>query len=105
MNSRLYLTLKRQWFDAILAGTKVEEYRVLSPHWQRLLGPHLGHPPWAEIHFRNGYNPDSPFMRVACRGLRLGHDPDDGTPCFVLELGPVLEVINHRSCRPAVTDV
>ena len=88
----LHLTLKREWFDAIAAGAKTEEYRGQSPHWQRILGPHAdaGVCPWTEIHFRNGYTAKAPFMRVACAGLRAGQH--NGRPCYILSLGPVLEI-------------
>lgn len=34
----LHLTLKKQWFDAILYGDKREEYREIKPYWiDRLL--------------------------------------------------------------------
>ncbi len=87
----LHLTLKRQWFDEIAAGTKREEFRDQSPHWLRILGPHVGKPPWTEIHFRNGYSPSSPFMRVVCTGLRVGKYAS-GIPCYILSLGAVLEI-------------
>ena len=35
--STLKLTLKKKWFDMILSGDKVTEYRELKPYWvQRL---------------------------------------------------------------------
>ncbi|MBB4845021.1 hypothetical protein HNP55_003567 [Paucibacter oligotrophus] len=33
----LTLPLKAEYFDAIKNGTKVEEYRLCSPHWRRRL--------------------------------------------------------------------
>ncbi len=33
----LYLPLKAEYFDAIKAGTKPEEYRLRTPYWQRRL--------------------------------------------------------------------
>ena len=36
----LTLTLKRKWFDLILAGTKTEEYREITDYWaRRFLNP------------------------------------------------------------------
>ncbi len=88
----LHLTLKRQWFDAIAAGTKTEEYRDQSPHWKRILGPKAdaGVCPWTEIHFRNGYRANAPFMRVECHGLRVG--THNGRSCYIFTLGPILEI-------------
>jgi hypothetical protein len=33
----LYLPLKGEYFDAIKAGTKQEEYRLVTPYWRRRL--------------------------------------------------------------------
>jgi ASC-1-like (ASCH) protein len=33
----LHLSLKREYFEAIRAGTKTEEYRLCTPYWQRRL--------------------------------------------------------------------
>ena len=90
----LHLTLKRRWFDEIRAGTKTQEYRERSPHWRRWFAPHVGRPlPWGEIHFRNGYEASSPWMRVKLTGLTEGPDPwQPGETLYILHLGPVLEV-------------
>lgn len=35
----LYLSLKAEYFEAIKAGTKLEEYRLVTPYWsKRLVG-------------------------------------------------------------------
>lgn len=33
----LHLPLKREYFDAIRAGTKPEEFRLCTPHWRKRL--------------------------------------------------------------------
>lgn len=33
----LHLPLKREYFEAIRDGTKVEEYRLCTPYWQKRL--------------------------------------------------------------------
>lgn len=33
----LYLSLKGQYFDQIKSGEKVEEFRLVTPYWQRRL--------------------------------------------------------------------
>lgn len=33
----LHLPLKREYFDAIRARTKLEEYRLCTPHWRKRL--------------------------------------------------------------------
>lgn len=37
MTSTLYLPLKAVYFDQIRAGTKSEEYRLVTPHWRKRL--------------------------------------------------------------------
>jgi len=94
----LHLTLKRQWFDAIADGSKVEEYRDQSEYWNRILGPHVDQQlPWREVHFRNGYHSTAPFMRVGLQGLRVG--PHNGRTCYILSLGPILELKHYPKAR------
>ena len=90
----LHLTLKRRWFDEIRAGTKTLEYRERSPHWRRWFAPHVGRAlPWDEIHFRNGYEASSPWMRVKLTAITEGPDPWlPSETVYILHLGPVLEV-------------
>ncbi|KDD44670.1 hypothetical protein L532_2287 [Bordetella bronchiseptica OSU095] len=38
----LHLALKGEYFDAIKAGTKTEEYRLCTPYWQKRLANHFG---------------------------------------------------------------
>ena len=65
----LRLTLKKQWFDLILSGKKVFEYREYKKHWiSRILGKN-GIKNFKEIHFTNGYGKNMPFMRVSCIGI------------------------------------
>ena len=33
----LYLALKRQYFEQIKSGEKVEEFRLVTPYWQKRL--------------------------------------------------------------------
>jgi hypothetical protein len=97
MSRVLYLTLHREWFDAIARGDKREEYRAMSPHWRRKFGIVMaqaalpGEPalPWDVIEFRNGYQKRCPWMRVELLGIEEG--TWQGQPCFVLKLGRVLE--------------
>lgn len=35
--SDLHLALKGEYFDAIKAGTKTEEYRLVTPYWRKRL--------------------------------------------------------------------
>lgn len=35
--AKLFLSLKSEFFDAIKAGTKTEEYRQVNPYWSKRL--------------------------------------------------------------------
>ncbi len=86
----LHLTLHRCWFDSILRGEKIEEYREIKPHWTRLL---LGRE-YSEIHFRNGYARNAPWMRVECLGLRIGEWREKAV--YIIRLGRILDSGNLR---------
>lgn len=63
---QLTLTIKKRYFDAILAGTKTYEFREVKPHWSRRLRRRT----YDSVLFINGYQPDSPRMMcdfVSCR--------------------------------------
>ncbi len=38
----LHLALKGEYFDAIKAGTKTEEFRLCTPYWQKRLASPFG---------------------------------------------------------------
>ena len=82
----LHLTLHRRYFDQIAIGVKKNEYRDMTPYWtKRLLGK-----VYDEVHFRNGYSIDRPFMRVQWLGIQS----DITNRRFVTGLGEVLEIKN-----------
>ena len=105
----LHLTLKKKWFDMIATGVKKEEYRDTKPYWyERLMYYDLVSrnnikpikrytemKQFDEIHFRNGYGKNAPFIIVECLGIEIG-DPNpewsDGFSgnCFVLKLGNII---------------
>lgn len=86
----LHLTLKRRWFDEIAYGTKRTEYRELKPYWTTRLENHK----FDEVHFRNGYSPNSPFMRVEFLSMSInrwsGKHGINGY--YAIHLGEVLEI-------------
>jgi len=84
----LHLTLKLKWFLEIAVGYKTIEYREIKPYWNsRLINRE-----YDEVHFRNGYRADSPFMRVTYLGATPVH-LEEGM-FFAIGLGAVLEVKN-----------
>lgn len=86
----LALTLHREWFDQIAIGKKRVEYRTNKAYWRtRLVGR-----TYKEVHFRNGYSPIAPFMRVEYLGLRkYGRGPGS---YFGIRLGRILEIKHYR---------
>ena len=99
----LHLTLKKKWFDLIASGEKVFEYREYKPYWQKRIS--FQH--YDEIHFKNGYAKDVPFMRVVYNGYSVidenvdmkmdnGEILEKSKAYFVLYLGKVLETKNHE---------
>ncbi len=102
----LRLTLKKKWFDLIASGSKTVEYREFKPYWEkRLSGKRFD-----EIHFRNGYAKDAPWMRVEFRGIAMV-PPSGGLPFkpingedltgwqFAISLGRVLETRYSQSLQ------
>lgn len=92
----LHLTLKKKWFDLIANKDKIIEYRQCKPYWiERLDGKTFD-----EVHFRNGYAKDSPFMRVewlGCRLMNLKHEPANGEVLNGLTYGILLgEILEER---------
>jgi len=88
MNNTLTLTLKKQFFDEILNGTKTIEYRDISDYWT----PRLENKDYNVIVFRNGYNSNSPTMKVEYKELTI--DRQSVPNRYALVLGEVLETSN-----------
>lgn len=85
----LHLTIRRRWFDDIISGKKCIEFRDVKSYWtKRIEGRE-----YDEIHFRNGYGKDAPFMRVEYQGWRFSTLA--GKKVYALQLGPILEIRNH----------
>lgn len=102
----LHLTLKKKWFDLIASGEKVHEFRECTPYWEKRLlhGPDGKPNEYDEIHFRNGYSKNSPFMRVKCNRLALTgkhwfipkHGEELAKDVIVIHLGPILELRDNK---------
>jgi len=103
----LHLTLKKKWFDLIASGSKTTEYREIKDYWKkrlvtitdkRIMCPNfIGHPftfnEFDEVHFRNGYSKNSPFMEVEYRKTKL--EVFEGKMCFAIRLGEILSIKNY----------
>ncbi|THH37898.1 hypothetical protein [Neolewinella litorea] len=101
----LHIPIKREYFDAIRAGEKTEEYRAYSPFWISRLGVTDDEGQLADfrqydiVRFRNGYEPDSPVMDVEFQGIILEefmNEPEDSEYRFgfAIQLGKVLRTEN-----------
>lgn len=89
MKKILHLTLCKEWFELISSRKKTTEYREIKPYWiTRLEGKE-----YDEIHFKNGYATDAPFMRVEWKGMTIGKWKDEDH--FAIKLGKILEVKNY----------
>ena len=96
----LHLTIIKKWFDLIASGEKKKEYREVKKYWVDRLFFYLPESdsyeelPFDEVHFRNGYAKNAPFMRVEFKGLGMT-EVFDGKECYVICLGDVIEVKNN----------
>ena len=52
----LHLVLTYHWFDEIMAGRKIIEYRAMSPHWKRLIWDRRNQ--IAKVRFQRGFERD-----------------------------------------------
>ena len=91
MSNVLTLTLKKQYFDAILSGEKTIEYRDITDYWR----PRLENKQYDTILFRNGYSPSSPQMMVEYKELTI--DRQSNPNRYALVLGKVLESSNLKN--------
>jgi len=82
----LRLTLHREFFAQIAAGTKRVEYREQKPYWKA----RLENGTYGTILFRNGYAANAPEMLVEFRGLRRYGQGRDAY--YAILLGRVLRV-------------
>lgn len=109
----LNLTLKKQWFDLIASGEKLEEYREIKAYWAvRLIGgfpsgatdenmaQHFANNqgrqpefiPFTHVRFQHGYAKNAPFVTFEIREICIaegvpewGAEPDKRY--FVIRLG------------------
>ena len=95
----LRMTLKKEFFDQIANGTKVEEYRDMSGHWiSRLLEEDGSSREYDYVEFINGYAKNAPRLLVEWKGTETAlyddapensENPDDYS--FIIQLGKVIE--------------
>lgn len=80
----LQLMLKREYFLAILDGTKKKEFRDKTDFWER----QLKRKPYTHIRFRNGYAKVAPEMTVELKRITKRDS------CYELHLGKIVDKQN-----------
>lgn len=76
----LTLPIKAKWFDMIAAREKLEDYRAMSPYYDRIVQRYGLHRRFF-MRFRNGYRKDSPLMECAVTiEQRTGEEAWGATP-------------------------
>jgi len=118
MSRILYLSLKREPFEMIAAGTKLEEYRDIKPYWIKRLMIKDCHQlnqleliaaltkkesfhKYDIIRFRNGYAKKDPEIDVVCNGIHYGYPNENWIGFltqnwyFCIELGEIISIKNY----------
>jgi hypothetical protein len=84
----LDVPIKRKWFDQILEGEKLTEYRRFGTFWRsRLEGKQ-----YDQIRFRNGYAADAPQIYAEYRGVRPNHKTSE----YEIRIGRILKTKHLR---------
>jgi hypothetical protein len=92
----LTLILKGEWFKMIASGEKKEEYRNITPYWDK----RLDNKKYDTVKFRLGYETKSPVVWLECKGIKKG---GEGNPkwgwdeeCYIIKLGKILKTENYN---------
>ena len=104
----LHLTLKKKWFDMILAGEKKEEYRELKKYWHRRFicsvmskedEDIISYKEFDYVIFKNGYQKNSPTASFKFEGIAVGTGRVEwGAPnnlCYIIKLGKQIHTNNE----------
>jgi len=95
MKKILHLTLEKRYFDAIAMRRKTLEFREVKEHWIKRFFDKKGSViKFDEIHFRNGYRRDSPFMRVKWNGWHI--HKQGKVNFYALDVKTILEIKNWK---------
>lgn len=103
----LHLNLKKKWFDMILAGIKLEEYREIKRHWIQRLCNEIDwefnsnkledvFKKYDTILFKNGYRKNARTMLVEFKGVDIGPAKAEWSDnwqgdVFRIKLGKIIE--------------
>lgn len=61
----LFLILTGKWFDMIASGEKKEEYREITPYWEKRLFGKM----YDDVLFQHGYSKNARRMRFKCEKI------------------------------------
>ncbi len=97
----LKLTLKKEWFDKILAGEKKEEYREINSYWKprlsKLIRLDSQLPIIEHVHFFNGgyFSEKLPNFKIEFLGAEIGGGKTEwgaepGKKYYVIKLGNII---------------
>lgn len=106
MNIDLILPIKRRWFDMIISGEKIEEYREIKPYYTsrfyNILGSEFGNVIYHReysisfiVMLRNGYSSKSPYLIAEVYLTRGRGKPEWGAPpeeVYILHIKNILEI-------------
>lgn len=92
----LILPIKRFWFNKILSGEKLEEYRNITPYYEKRLEKYRDYLHFS-VGFRAGYRMDSPFIVCLCK-LKKGEGfekwgAEKGKKYYILEIKKVYKTL------------
>ena len=94
----LHLTLKREWFEMIESGKKLEEYRKIKPYWSKKIGE-IGR--YNIVRFRHGYAKNARTMDFELKEILIGLGAQAwGAPkserVYILKLGRRLDTAQSK---------
>lgn len=104
----LHLILRKKWFEMILSGKKLADYREIKTYYGKLfacgqikIGGIYYEADQVVICFHLGYRKSNPIMSLECEGLSIGvGKPEWGAepnvPYYRLCLGKILAVENYK---------
>jgi hypothetical protein len=106
----LPLTIKKKWFDEIIAGNKKEEYREVKSYWIKRLtnqnndGSVNGksfYKHFRYVKFSNGYAKNAPSITLEFKGIEIKtikHEfyNNEELDVFAIKLGSIVAFSNTR---------
>ena len=66
----LHLVLTQHWYDETADGRKLTEYRVMSPHWDRLIWERRNN--ITHVRFQRGFKKNPPTMTFEVEKIDIG---------------------------------